>query len=373
MKILQFMYSLGPGGAERFVLDLTNELAENNETVIFTLRDDTIGNNGFYIPEISNKVRYVNLKISDGFKPELIWMFYKLLKSEKPDIVHCHLNLVNYFFLLSIIFRKKIRFIYTIHNEAETEVKFQHAAGSELKFILERIVRKFFFKHKFFIPVAISAETKNSYQTYYKLRDVLIIYNGRKFSGKTKNFENVVKEIEAIKPTSESLVFCHLGRYHEQKNQKMLVSVFNKLREEGYNLILLIIGDDFENAPELKSISLDHIHFLGVKSNATDYLYASDAFCLSSYYEGMPISLIEAFACGCTPICTPVGGCINSIEHGITGFLSNTVSDLDYLEAIKLFIRGRKLVDTEKLVRIYHKNFSIEQCTDSYLKLYSGL
>ncbi len=310
MKIFQFVYSLGPGGAERFVSDLTNDLAENHETVIFTLRDGTLGNNGFYLPDISNKVRYVNLKISEGFKPGLIWMFYKILKSEKPDIVHCHLNLVNYFFLLSIIFRKKIRFIYTIHNAAESEVRLQHVAGSELKFVTERIVRKFFFKHKFFIPVAISDETKNSYQTYYKLKDVLIIYNGRKFSGKTQNYDKVVKEIASFKPSLESLVFCHLGRYHEQKNHKMLVSVFNKLREEGFDLILLIIGDEFENAPELKSFAQDHIHFLGIRSNATDYLYASDAFCLSSYYEGMPISLIEAFACGCIPICTPVGGIV---------------------------------------------------------------
>jgi len=271
MKILQFIYSLGPGGAERFVLELTNELAENNETVIFSLRDSTIGNNGFYIPEISNKVRYVDLKISEGLKPGLIWMFYKILKSEKPDIVHCHLNLVNYFFLLSIIFRNKIRFIYTIHCSAESEVKLQHASGSEFKFAIERIVRKFFFKHRFFIPVAISTETKNSYQTYYKLKDVLVIYNGRKFSGRTINYEKVVDEIRAIKPTTDSLIFCHVGRYHEQKNQKMLVSVFNKLREEGQDLVLLIIGDEFETAPELKSLALDHIHFLGIRSNATDY------------------------------------------------------------------------------------------------------
>jgi glycosyltransferase involved in cell wall biosynthesis len=372
MKILQFVYSLGAGGAERFVLDLTNELAENNETVIFTLRDSTIGNNGFYLPDISKNVKYVDLKIKEGFKPSLVWRFYKILKSEKPDIVHCHLNLVNYFFLLSIVFRKKIRFIYTIHNAAESEVKFQHAAPTKLKFAIERAVRKFFFRHRFFIPVAISAETKSSYQEYYKLKDVLVIYNGRKFSGKSKEYESVVNEIEALKSTPRSLVFCHIARYHEQKNQKMLVSVFNTLRKEGNDIILLIIGDEFNSAPELKASAMDHIHFLGIRSNATDYLYASDAFCLSSIYEGMPISLIEAFACACIPICTPVGGCINTIENGITGYLSKSVSEADYLEAIKQFIGSRLTIDKENLIKIYHDRFSIEQCTDSYLKLYSG-
>lgn len=361
MKILQFIYSFVPGGAERFVLDLTNELANYNETVLYALRDDAIGNQGFYIPEISEKVTYVNLKIRPGFKPGLIWTFYKILKKEKPDIVHCHQNLVNYFFLLSILFHKKIRFIYTIHNSAKTEVKSE----------IERIIRRFFFKHRLFIPVAISDETKNSYQTYYKLNNVAVIYNGRKFSNKTINYEKVVNEIAAIKPTNKTLTFCHLARYDEQqKNQKMLVSVFNKLMDEGYDVILLIMGEGFENAVELKAMANDHIHFLGIKSNVTDYLYASDAFCLSSNFEGMPISLIEAFGCGCVPICTPVGGCINTIEHGVTGFLSKTVSEKDYLETVKQFIKHRSTIDKDKLVRFYHENFSIEQCTNKYMKLY---
>jgi len=95
MKVLQFCYSLIPGGAERFVLDITNELAKNNETFLYVLRDDTIGDQGFYVPEISNDVKYVNLKIDPGFNPILIWKFYKILKQQKPDLVHCHLNLVN--------------------------------------------------------------------------------------------------------------------------------------------------------------------------------------------------------------------------------------------------------------------------------------
>jgi len=362
MKVLQFFYSLIPGGAERFVLDLTNELAEKNETILYVLRDDTIENQGFYVPEISKKVKYINLKIDPGFKPWLIWKFYKILKMEKPDVVHCHLNLVNYFFLLSLVFYKRIKFVYTIHNSAEKEAKSK----------LERIFRRFFFKHSFFIPVAISDETNNSYKSFYKLKDVAIIYNGRKFSGKTLIYEQTVNEIAAFKPSVNTLVFCHLARFGRQKNQEMLVSVFNRLRAEGFDVILLIMGEGFENASELKALAGDHIHFLGIRSNIYDYLYASDAFCLSSIFEGMPISLIEAFACGCVPVCTPVGGIKDTIENGVTGFLSKTVSGDDYYEAIKAFIRDKDLIKKDTLVKYYHEKFSIEECTKNYLRIYSG-
>lgn len=37
------------------------------------------------------------------------------------------------------------------------------------------------------------------------------------------------------------------------------------------------------------------MHLLGTKMNPRDYMAAADAFCLSSIYEGMPITLIECF------------------------------------------------------------------------------
>jgi glycosyltransferase involved in cell wall biosynthesis len=201
---------------------------------------------------------------------------------------------------------------------------------------------------------------------------VTVIYNGRSFSGKTKDYELIISEIAAIKPSFNTLVFCHLARYGEQKNQKMLISVFNRLRAEGFDVILLIIGEGFEDACDLKALAFDHIHFLGIRSNIYDFLYASDAFCLSSIYEGMPISLIEAFACGCVPICTPVGGIINTIENRVTGFLSRTVSEEDYFEAIKEFIRDKNIINKDTLVKYYKEKFSIEECTRNYMRIYSG-
>jgi glycosyltransferase involved in cell wall biosynthesis len=360
MKILHFVYSLGQGGAERFVIDLVNEQSQKNVVKLYALRDDSVNNLGFFVNEIGEKVQYTNLKITPGFKLQLFSKFNKILKAEKPDVVHCHLDLVNYFFPLSILHRKQIKFVYTIHSHAVAEVKSD----------LEKVIRCFFFRYKFFIPVAISDETKVTSADYYKLKDIKVIYNGRKFSGKTKDYGKVLSEIESLKSAKDSLVFCHLARYDKLKNQKMLINVFNKLRMEGENLLLLIIGNGFDKDPELKISAGDHIHFLGAKWNVMDYLSASDAFCLSSLSEGMPISLIEALACGCIPVCTPVGGIVNTIEHGVTGFLSRSVSEEDYLEAVREFIINKNNIDRKRLINYYHNNFSIEQCSNKYMKIY---
>src|SRR5699024_10807092 len=93
-------------------------------------------------------------------------------------------------------------------------------------------------------------------------------------------------------------VFVNIGRLQYQKNQLMLVKAFNKLvYEHNANAVLLIIGGG-RNTGESRQIQRKlqqveqkhaHMHLLGERPNATDYLYAADYFCLSSLYEGMPI------------------------------------------------------------------------------------
>jgi glycosyltransferase involved in cell wall biosynthesis len=104
---------------------------------------------------------------------------------------------------------------------------------------------------------------------------------------------------------------------------------------------LLIVGDlrEKEVVNRLQEISAadPYIHLIGDRSNIADYLAIADAYCLSSHYEGMPISLIEAFSLGCIPICTPVGGIPEMIEDRINGFLSSETTELAYFNAISNF------------------------------------
>lgn len=361
MKILQIIYSLSSGGAERFVVDLSNEFAELNNTVILcTLLDDTKNNYGFYKAEITTKVVYKNLKLKEGFRIINIFYLWKLIKEIKPDIVHCHLNLVNYLFPLSMVF-PKINFFHTIHSDAPKEV------NSKLEYCL----RRFFYSKKIINPITISNETSQSFIKYYKSQNYYQIYNGRKQPTPTAQFEKVKGFIDSIRLQKE-LIFLHVGRCNQVKNHQMLIKIFNRLIANKISVSLLIIGAGFESTmgEELKNMASPEIYFLGQKENVADYYLNSDAFCLTSFHEGMPITLIEAFACGCIPICTPVGGIIDSIENGITGYLSKSVSEEDYNDAIMYYIKNKDKINKEHLVEFYNSKFSINQCATQYLHLF---
>lgn len=361
MKILQISYSLGSGGAERFVVDLSNELTRlGHDVTLCVMRDDTIGSFGFYKNEIAQNINYINLKIPIGFRLKNIVELLRLIVRVKPQIVHTHLNLVNYIFPL-LFFFPKIKFFHTIHSEARKEVSNK----------IEYWISRFFYSNFKMKAITISAETSRSFTSFYKNNPYYEINNGRTPPSPTKAFPEVEKSIEYFKGNGDT-IFMHIGSCNAAKNQKMLINVFNKLNQNGRNIVLLIIGSGFESdiGQELRSIACKKIIFLGERHNVFDYLLNADAFCLSSTYEGMPISLIEALACGCTPICTPVGGIINTIEDNVTGYLSQSISESDYYNSILYYLDNIGKIKKEKLIKHYFLRFSIDECAKKYLSVY---
>ncbi|MDO9554494.1 glycosyltransferase [Rhodonellum sp.] len=360
MKIIQIIFTLNQGGAERFVLDLSNELAQKHDVHLFIVRNEE-EKNDFFKNELDDKVKYRSLGFQYGFKPFDYLKIYKLIKEENPDVVHCHMNTI-LLVLLPSIFLKEIKFFHTVHNDAKKEAKNLLFSG----------LRKFFYQKSLIHPITISQESKDSFLRFYGFDNSTLIYNGRKFPEKTGNFLKVKSEIESLKEAPTDLVFLHVARFNEQKNQFMLIRVFNQLIRENNGIILLIVGMgfDFEEAEELVATAGKGIYFLGEKTNVADYYHSADAFCLSSHFEGMPISIIEAFACGCVPICTPVGGITNVVKNGTTGFLSKDTSEASYYLSVKEFLKNPDSIDRNGLKVYFEKNFSIKKCAELYEKTF---
>ncbi len=362
MNILQVIYSLSQGGAERFVVNLSNELAEKGHQVtLCTFRDDEAAPTmSFNRQFLNEKVRYVNLKISTGFSIKKIKRVEDFVKETEPDIIHCHLNVIPYFYRLAAT-NRKIKIFHTLHNLAEKtyEGKYQF------------YVNKFFYANRLIRPVTISRECQLSYERLYKLPEVSCINNGCPEVLPSPLFPETHKEVSSYKANATDPVFIHVARFHPQKNQEMLINAFNKLATEKDQFTLLIIGNGFDTPKglELQQKACRNIHFLGLKPNVGDYLLCSDAFCLTSQYEGLPISLLEALSCGCVPICTAVGGITDVIEDKVEGYLSDLSVD-SYFSAIKAFMNRPNYINKETLKIHCKSNYSMKQCTDKYLQIY---
>jgi glycosyltransferase involved in cell wall biosynthesis len=64
-----------------------------------------------------------------------------------------------------------------------------------------------------------------------------------------------------------------------------------------------------------------HVLFVGFHHDVRPYLQAADAFVLTSYREGLPLSIVEAMACGLPCVVTDVGGNAEAVHHSVHGLV----------------------------------------------------
>ncbi len=363
MIIIQVIPHLGSGGAERFVVDLSNELVKQGHDVVLLTFYDLEGKYGFYKNDIDKKVRLISLHKSIGFSIKSIGQVIKIMKHEKPDVIHSHVNSLQYTILPQVFMAKGV---HTVHNEAHLE-----ASGR-----LEVGLRKFAFKHNLIQAVTISPESHDSFKAFYG-RNAVLINNGRSVDCSIEISNDVRDEITGYKKSDKTKIIIQLARFQSQKNIPMMARVANRLYSEGYDFSLLFIGST-ENKPivdEVKSMMPPCAHILGERNNPVEYLKAADAFALSSLFEGMPISLLEALAVGAIPVCTPVGGIPNVVTDGSNGFLSTDNTEATYYKAMKRFLE----TDMETLNIMSKKAeqsfapYSMVECAGKYLQLYKNL
>lgn len=361
MRIIHIIYNLGQGGAERFVVDTCNELVKNKENEVYLL---TINANypqlRHYINTLSQDVIHKNIGTTKGLSLKGIIGVYNAIKEIKPDIVHIHCSPVLIY--IPALFYKKAKYVHTIHNLASKAISFHW---------LKRFQGWLFRKHV--QPITISNICKESYIDFYKQDNAIRITNGRAALEKTAEYDNIQKEIEKYKQGKNKPVFIHVARYAEQKNQELLFKTFERIYREGKDFLLLVIGVGFESSPYMHLNETDYAKILGAKQNVGDYLACADYFVLSSLYEGLPLSLLEAMSMGCIPISTPAGGVLDVIRDGENGLVSKSFTEDDFYNTVSKVFKEEFIIDKGKIIADYRNNYTMEVCVNKYYKVYEKL
>ncbi|AXT49820.1 glycosyltransferase family 1 protein [Aquimarina sp. BL5] len=113
---------------------------------------------------------------------------------------------------------------------------------------------------------------------------------------------SVAKEYKQEFNLQNRLVIGHVGRFASQKNHAFLLQIFAALVKEKPASDLVLIGDGPLKKvmeKEAKSLSIDsNVHFLGVRADVPELFQMFDIFVFPSFYEGLPVTLIEAQAAG---------------------------------------------------------------------------
>ena len=153
--------------------------------------------------------------------------------------------------------------------------------------------------------------------------------------------------------SQEILKVIYAGRLVVQQKQILkLTKAFCDASKVNSNLEFSIYGDgDKEQSIKVlikdEKASKNVILFKAVPPcQIINKIQEHHVFTLMSDYEGMPIALMEAMACGVVPICLNEESGINEIiEHGVNGFIVKNRGK-DYQDKLQLLVNDRSLWET---------------------------
>lgn len=363
-KVLLVVTKSNFGGAQRYVLDLANNLPRDHFDVSVAFGPAPDGTPG----------RLAKLLAENGIRtilvPELTrdiralgdWRAFRalltLFKTEKPQVVHLNSSKAGGLGALAARVVGVRRIIFTAHGLPFDENR------SLFSRLLIRIATwaMMMLSHT---TIAVSNDTFERVRRMPLLyRKVTIIHNGIL----TPSFlspHDARRELRTIDPSipENASWVGMIGELHPNKDYATAIEALGFLETDAH---LVVIGDGESHSPllarALKAGVRERVHFLGYVPDAAKYLRAFDAFFLSSQKEGLPYVLLEAGFAYLPVVASDSAGVRDIILNNFTGLLA-PVHDAKTLgthlaRVLNDARLSRSLAD--ELLKRVQKSFSLE-------------
>ncbi len=293
-KILFGITGLTLGGAERVLVDIANKLVEDYDITIFTIYgngeletalDSKVKRKTIFSKKYQELSRKEKIKISFQILFQKRKLYNKYIK-ENYDIEIAFLE--GPITRLFAVKNEKVRKIAWIHND----ISYVFGSGwkSKIKKWIDKKSYTFYQKLIF-----VSQDNLEKFNNYYNVpvpKQVIYNYISR------ENVEGKAKEEISIKFDKDKINLVSVSRLVEQKGIDRWIRVHSKLKKNGSNHVVYIIGDGplkgrLEKQIQEEGIQ-DSFFLLGQLKNPYPFINCSDYFCLFSYFEGYGMVLEEA-------------------------------------------------------------------------------
>ena len=355
-KIVHIVQSLQTGGAEMLLVNLAINCKDRFDVTVISQYKEGNFPLEKHLAEHGINTIYLDKKV--GFDLRSIIELYKVLNKIKPDIVHTHLHAAIYAIPWYLTHKKTVK-VHTVHSVASMELGKTH-----------RILQGFAYRFCGVVPIAISPFVKDSIvgQNKIRARKVPIILNGIDVSKYDISNDR--------KNPDRPFTVINVASFSRWKNQIMLLNSFYKVTLKHPETQLVFVGEGAEKAQvetAAKKLGIyDKTIFAGLTSEVEKYLNSADIFVLSSTFEGVPLSILEAYAAGLPVISTRVGGVQDILEDGVNGFLVPSGDESAMTSAILKLIENPELRGKiSDLNKLKAKEFDIKNITEQYIELYS--
>ncbi|WP_309745450.1 glycosyltransferase family 4 protein [Chamaesiphon sp. OTE_20_metabat_361] len=294
------------GGAQGHVYDLMKSLHRDYQVHLAVgapgLLTEKAIDLGIKVHIIANLKR----KIDPANDLRSIQQCIAIIKSVKPDLVHCHSSKAGVVARIAA-WICRVPVIFTAHGWGfdPRSPKLQRNIALGVEKILAPISTKIICVSESDRQLAILLKVTPS-----KL--VVTVHNGI-----------ATEAITMAVPERQPPQLIMVARFNRaQKDQHTLMQAIAQI-DRPIQLILVGTGPDWEESKNIaKQLGiLDRVSFLGDRLDVPDLLADSQIFVLSTHYEGAPISILEAMRCGLPIVATNVNGIPEQVADNVTGLL----------------------------------------------------
>jgi glycosyltransferase involved in cell wall biosynthesis len=280
-----------------------------------------------------------------------LYQLYKLLKKEKPFIVHSHTPKAGTIGMLAARLANVPHRLHTIAGLPLLE-----ATGFK-RYMLDTVEK-----------ITYSCATQ-IFPNSYGLKDIIlesrfttenklkVIANGSSNGIDTDHFNPELYDNnsntrirEELGFSNEDFIFVFAGRMVKDKGVNELIKTFEKISNEFKHTKLLLMGG-YERGldpllPETEHIinTNKNIKFTGFIEDIRPYFSTSDALAFPTYREGFPNVVMQACAMSLASIVTDINGCNEIIEHNKNGIIIPPKDEQALYEAMKFMLTNPEKV-----------------------------
>ncbi len=324
MKIVFVTPGMTFGGAERVISILANIWCDIGHDV--SLFITATNRPSVYKLNKKIKVEYFEDYNENGVSHlKLISTIRKFVIKEKPDSVISFMNDVCAYTIIALL-GTGIPVIYSERNDPnKTNQK-------KVEKLCRKIVEN---GAKHIVFQTHGARTGYSKKIQRKSSIILNPVNLDKIPNRTKDEINY-SEIVSV------------GRLEPQKNQELLIDAFNIVSKKHKDVVLKVFGEgSLKNKLQNKIDELgltERVFLMGAKSDVLEWIKESFCFVLSSDFEGLPNSLIEAMCIGMPCIstdCSPGGA--RELLRNDRGIVVPCGNKEELAEAINIYLEKKDI------------------------------
>jgi|GEM_PF-5886165 len=343
------------GGTTLVTMNYIESLIKINSKLQILLICTANGSQSDVINETMHNIDIINLQdiLIDTPMDDQLYLLSKLIINTGPKsvhVLHSHIG-----FKLLEKYSKQLSF---------------YAKIFATSFTIEKLSDGNYYSYSFILPKIYNDITAYMSDNNTHLEDLSSNYGIPKkilrcMYQPVKNIKNVNK----FKYTSDRLDILWAGRLDSQKNPEIIIKIYDELIRRGINFAINIAGDyvlDKDNGFIEKIKGNKNINYLGGFRSFYDIKFQGSVYLLTSEYEGLPNTILEAMSVGLPIVASNVGGVKEVVDDQNGRLIKDFNNASEYVDAILEIHSNENL--SRKMSEISLKKISYKHSEESFMR-----